>query len=484
MTPDLLAPADTPPRPSWRRIYDACFAPVDASSMAVFRIVFGVMMMVEVIRYFANGWIDRYYVAPSFHFTYYGFDWVRPLPGNGMYLLFFLLGWLALCMTLGLWYRLTAALFFVGFTYVFLLEQARYLNHFYLISLVAFLLAIVPAHRAFSLDDSKAAAAGPPTVPAWTLWILRFQIGVAYFFGGVAKLQPDWLFGREPMRAWLAARTDFPVIGTYFTREWMVWAFAYGGLLLDLAIVPLLLWRRTRLLALALATLFHLLNARLFTIGIFPWLMIGATLIFFPPDWPRRLARRVLRAPLGSTTREVAETARPSRLARRAAIAFLCVYLPLQLAMPLRHHLYPGPVSWTEEGHLFSWRMKLRDKEGEARFIVTDKAGNTATIEPRRFLTRIQADDMVGDPDLLLQFSRYLASLYRERGVEVEVRAVTSVSLNGRCPQPLIDPTVNLAAQRRSLEPASWIAPLERELPTPGEPLDCGDDAARLDEGR
>ena len=258
------------------------FAPVDIASLACFRIVFGAIMLWEVIRYFSHGWIERYFITPTFHFTFYGFGWVQPWPGDGMYWHFFALGVLALLIMVGFLYRLSAALFFLGFTYVFLLDQARYLNHFYLVCLLSLLMVLIPAHRALSVDALARPSLRAATAPAWALWLLRAQVGLVYFYAGVAKLNGDWLRG-EPIRDWLAYRTDFPIIGPLFTQEPVMWMFAYGGLLLDLLLAPLLLWRRTRWFAFALAVLFHLLNAGLFSIGIFPWLMIAATVMFFPP---------------------------------------------------------------------------------------------------------------------------------------------------------------------------------------------------------
>lgn len=126
----------------WRQtaVFERLFAPVDTAVLAYFRIAFGLIMLWEVSRYFTNGWITRYWVEPVVNFPYYGFGWVRPLPGMGMELLFAGLGVLAIFIMLGFYYRLSATLFFLGFTYSFLLEQARYLNHFYLIVLLSFLL--------------------------------------------------------------------------------------------------------------------------------------------------------------------------------------------------------------------------------------------------------------------------------------------------------------------------------------------------------
>ena len=443
----------------------AAFAPVDVASLAVFRVAFGAVMVWEVYRYFSKGWIARYYVDPGFYFTYYGFGWVKPWPGDGMYVHFGLLGLAAAGVTAGLFYRASAVLFFLGFTYVFLLDQSRYLNHFYLISLIAFLLVFLPVHRALSLDARRRPELRLDTAPAWALWLVQAQVGIPYLYGGLAKLNGDWLRG-EPIRSWLAARPDFPVIGRYFTDEWMVLAFAYGGLLLDLLIVPFLFWRRTRPYAFVAGLVFHATNALLFRIGIFPWMMMAATTIFFAPDWPRRTG--LLPAAGGERERKERATAREARPAFRAlTVGAVVVWVALQLLIPLRHLLYPGNVSWTEEGHRFAWHMKLRDKEARARFVVADPAdGSTRNVRPGDYLTRLQASKMASQPDMILQFAHHLATAARADGrAGVQVRARVTASLNGREPQLLVDPEVDLAAQPRSLRHASWIVPLYQPLP-------------------
>ncbi|MGH8874320.1 MAG: HTTM domain-containing protein, partial [Acidimicrobiia bacterium] len=256
------------------------------------RIGFGTLMVWETWRYLANGWVTRYYQQPSFFFTYWPFDVVRPWPGEWMTWHFLAMGLAAFFVAIGFCYRISAPALFLLFTYVFLLDKARYLNHFYLVSLVAFVMTVLPAHRAFSVDALLHPRLRVATVPAWTLWLVRFQIGVPYFFAGLAKLNRDWLRG-EPLRSWLAARTDVPLVGRFFTEEPVVWGMTYGALLFDLAVVPLLLHPRTRRWAFASALVFHLLNARLFSIGIFPWMMILLTTLFFPPNWPRRLLDRL-----------------------------------------------------------------------------------------------------------------------------------------------------------------------------------------------
>ncbi len=490
------------------------FAPVDVASLVFFRIAFGLIMLWEVFRYFNYGWIGRYYIDPIFHFSYYGFGWVQPWAGVGMYLHFLALGVLAVCIALGLFYRVAAVLFFLGFSYVFLLDQTQYLNHFYFVCLVSFLLILVPANRAFSLDARRWPRIKTYTVPLWAPAILAFQMGVVYFFGGIAKLNADWLRG-EPMSMWLSAGSDHPVLGWLFGHPYSGYFFSYGGLLLDLFIVPFLLWRRTRLAAFLMVTAFHLSNAFMFQIGIFPWFAIAATAMFFPPSWPRRFfhflhgmwdpaaghrRERERSRQYGSTPEGDAEAAHDERdepvgaigassgvslgispganrgsalgffsipgRRRSLLVALLAVFVAVQLLMPFRHFAYPGNVSWTEEGHHFAWHMKLRSAEGLADFRVTEpRSGEVWNISPERYLTERQVQKMSYQPDMILQFVHALEAEFRSAGYEdVEVRAGVLKSMNGREPQRLIDPEVDLTEQSRSLTPADWIVPLEKPL--------------------
>ncbi len=457
MVAAVAPPSLTESLHAWpQRLQARLFAPVDIASIVVFRILFGAIMVWEVLRFFDGTWIRRHYIDPDFHFTYLGFGWVRPWPGDGMYWHFAVMALLAACIAAGFLYRASAALFFLAFAYVSLLDQARYLNHFYLVSLVSLLMIAVPAHRAVSVDARLRPALRADTVPAWCLWLLRAQIGLVYFYGGVAKLNADWLRG-QPMRMWLSERGDDPILGSVLAQPWCALLFSYGGLLLDLLIVPLLLWRRTRVAALAAAIVFHLLNARMFSIGIFPWFMIAATLLFLPPDWPRKLLGRPPPSPAP------AEMPRAPRL----TLGLLGLYLAVQVLVPLRHWLYPGVVHWTEEGHRFSWHMKLRDKSSRTLFFATDPlTGRSWEIKQSKYLTANQVREMESTPDMILQFAHHVAADLRREGYErIEIRADARVSLNGRPRELLIDPKVDLASQPRNLLASSWILPLQEPVP-------------------
>ncbi len=475
------------PTPTLMQILaERAFEPRDAASLVFFRVTFGLILLWEAIRFFVNGLIDTVYLEPRFHFTYLGFGWVRPLPEEWLTLHFVLLGVAALLLTLGMLTRLSAAWLCVGWTYVLLLEKAAYLNHLYLIFLLAGLLVFVPTHRTFSLDARHRPAWRSDSVPAIALWVLRTQIAIPYVFGAIAKLNGDWLHGL-PLRLWMPRMTHVREFIPFFGEPWVAMLMSYSGFLLDLLAVPLLLWRRTRPWAFVVIVLFHLFNALMFRIGIFPWFMICATTLFFDPGWPRRIlgtvwqiSRRALAPVPGKTTGASAlrlnhessgglrPPARHEIRDRRLILVGVAVWFLIQFTVPFRHLLYPGDVDWTEEGQRFSWRMMLCDKTPAMRLFAIDKQTRRVTaIDPRPFLNEWQLNYMSYDPDLLVQFSHYLADeLRRTKALDVEIHAQVFCSLNGRRPQLLVDPDIDLASQTRSLTPQPWIVPLTELLPS------------------
>ena len=341
--------ADSVNRPSesktrMRAISAAFFKPVDIASIAVFRMAFGAILIFEVWRYFGFDWIRKYYIEPEFYFKYFGFEWVHPWPGDGMYYHFIAVAFFAFCVMTGFLYRVTSWLLFLGFTYWFLLDETRYLNHLYMTSLMTFLMATIPAHRAKSIDAYMSPSTRSDVIPAWCLWLLRAQVGIVYFFAGIAKINHDWLRG-EPIRQWLGGRDDYPIIGHWLETESAVWFFCYGGLFFDLLIVPALLWKKTRPFAFAACVFFHMTNKMLFDIGIFPLLMLAATTIFFSPDWPRKVC--LFFAPKKNTQDHQVDLAPGIGWQRQLVIAFFSFYVAIQCLVPLRHHLYPGIVHWT-----------------------------------------------------------------------------------------------------------------------------------------
>ena len=454
-------------------LYKNIFSPVDIASLICFRVIFGFIMLVEVWRYFRYGWIEKYYIRPEFYFKYYGFEWIEPWSGTGMYWHFAALGILAFLIMTGAFYRIASLLFLLGFTYVFLLDQTNYLNHFYLVILLNILLCVAPAHKAFSLDSWLFnPGIKSQTVPAWSVWAIRAQMEIMLVYAGLAKLNSDWL-QLEPLSMWLATRADYPVVGYLFTQGWAVAIAAYGIILLHVVGSPLLLYSKTRPWIFALYIPFNVLNHLVFRIGIFPWLTLAGTLMFFEPDWPRRLIRKLKslagkpKAPFTSIDKTAGTPSMRFAFPQKAILFVFMVWFSVQILVPLRHVLYPGNVSWTEEGHRFSWRMKLRSKKAKARFIILDPAtGKKWVIKNRDYLSKRQARKMPRIPDMILQFAHHLDDIWAvERGIpNVEVYATVKTSLNGRPYVLMINPDIDLAKIERNLAHANWILPLKVSL--------------------
>ncbi|MGB1580544.1 MAG: HTTM domain-containing protein [Nevskiales bacterium] len=435
-------------------------APVDPASLAIFRISFGLLLLWDVFRYFLAGWIERYYLTPPFLFKYYGFEWVQPWPGTGLFWHFGLLGLLSVMISIGLYYRLAMLAFTLAFSYIYLLDQARYLNHFYLVIVIAMLMCLLPAARAYSIDARlRGSWRGDASIPRWSVASMVLLFEVVLIYAGLVKINADWL-GGQPLRLWFSNRGQAPIIGPYIAGDWAVYAASWGSIALHLIGAPLLLWRRTRLVVFSLYACFHITNAVVFHIGIFPWLTLAGTLLFFAADWPKQLWAKLRRQGYNAAALPSPAIGPPSTL----LLVLLFSFLAWQVLMPLRHYLYPGNVAWTEEGHRFAWRMKLRTKRGHARYVVTDPlSGRIWQVDPGDYLSARQERYASTRPDMILQFAKELERIWREEKgyANVEVRARVWCALNGRQPALLIDPKVDLTQVKRELWPAAdWILPM------------------------
>lgn len=430
--------------------------PVSIAPLATFRITFGLLMLGSLLRFWAKGWITTLYVTPTFHFTYWGFEWVQPLGDTGMHLLFFALILASLFITLGLLYRLAIVILFLGFTYVELLDVTTYLNHYYFVSLVSLLMIFLPANRDYSLDARWGLVPRYSQTPLWTIGILRFQMGLVYVFAGLAKLNADWLLRAEPLKTWLPAKSHLPWVGAFMYDEWVAYLFAWFGAGYDLFIVFFLLNRKTRPVAYLLVLVFHAATALFFPmIGMFPYVMIVSTLIFFSGDFHTRLLSF-----LSFSSKPIA-TGTYQFTYKKTATVLLGLYLVFQVLIPLRFLLYPGKLFWTEQGYRFSWRVMLMEKAGAAYFTVKDEAGTQSfTVDNRQYLTPLQEKMMSSQPDLILKYAQYLATVFKKKGLQnPRVYAEVYVTLNGEPSRLYVDSTVNLAAKKLSWYSYDWVLP-------------------------
>lgn len=438
-----------------------------AAPLAAFRILFGLMMFISIIRFWLNGWIEKLYIEPTFFFKYYGFEFVQPL-GAYTYLLFILSAVSAIGIILGYKYRLSMILFFLSFSYIELMDLTTYLNHYYFISILSFVMIFLPANVYFSLDAKKKPEKAFEYIPNWTLDIIKVLLAIVYFYAGLAKLNSDWLFHAMPLSIWLPSSYDLPLLGELLQKKWMIYTFSWGGAIYDLSIPFLLFYRKTRWFAFGLVIVFHLLTRALFPIGMFPYIMIVASTIFFDSKWHHKALHYI--AGLMKSSLEFFDNGRKKIQSLNAfsslKLTFLSLFLLFQLLFPFRYMAYPGELFWTEEGYRFSWRVMLMEKAGYAQFkIVEPESGKEFYVDNSKFLSAFQEKQMSTQPDMILQYAHFLKKHFENKGMNnVEVYADVHVALNGRQSKRYISPDVNLAEIEDSFANKTWILKFEDEI--------------------
>lgn len=437
-------------------------------TLAFFRLAFGLMMLFSIIRFISYGWVDKFYIQPKFHFTYYGFEWVKPI-GIYTYLLFIICGLSAFFVAIGYKYKIAIITFFLSFTYIELMDKTTYLNHYYFISIISFILIFLPANTTHSVDAYKNTKIRFQEVPSWTIDILKLMLAIVYFYAGLAKLNSDWLIEAMPLKIWLPNQSNIPLIGSFLHETWIQYAFSWTGAIYDLSIPFLLYNKRTRNFAFFLVVIFHILTKILFPIGVFPYVMIISTLIFFDASFHKKcmdFILKIIQVDFTQFSNGLSFKVDTNRLSTKIKLTFLALFMAFQLIFPFRYMLYPDELFWTEEGFRFSWRVMLMEKAGYTQFYVIDSKTKRKTyIDNSRFLTPFQEKQMSFQPDFILQYAHYLHDYYKETGINEPIVKVDSyVALNGRLSKRYIDPNIDLAKEYESFQHKTWILPFNDEI--------------------
>ena len=438
-----------------------------SSPLSVFRFFFGFLMCISIIRFWSKGWIKELYIDPTFHFSYYGFEWVKPL-GDTTYLLFFICFISSFFICIGLKYRFSIILFFLSFTYIVLMDKTTYLNHYYFVSVLSFLMIFLPANASFSIDNiiNKKSY---QKIPKWTIDSIKLLISIVYIYAAIAKVNSDWLFNAMPLKIWLTSNYDLVFLGDLFQKKWVHYFMSWSGMIYDFCIPFLLLNSRTRFFPFLLVVLFHALTKILFPIGMFPYIMILSSLIFFSPNFHDKIIiffKKVISLikPISIEFKKVEFF----RITQQKPILYIVsVFFVFQFLFPFRYMLYPGELFWNEQGYRFSWRVMLVEKTAETTFrIVNPSNKKSITILNSDFLTEFQEKQMSFQPDMILEYAHYLGDQYLwfGEGGEVQVFTDSFVALNGRKSQRFINNSVDLFSEKKSLRNKKWILPLKDEI--------------------
>ena len=412
------------------------FKQIDNSPLLIFRIFFGILVSLECYGAIATGWVKKNLIDPEFTFNFIGLDWLQPLPGIGMYLYFIVMGTLGIFIALGYRYRFSAGAFALLWTAVYLMQKTAYNNHYYLLILIALIMAFMPANRDYSLDARRNPSIRTNHMSAYLKWAIVLQLFIVYTYASVAKLYGDWL-DFSIIEILFKNKKSYPIIGGLLQEPLVHRVVGISGILFDLLIVPALLWKPTRKWAFVASLFFHLFNSIVFQIGIFPYLALAFTVFFFEPETIRKLFFKKKEPYLENVL-----TVPPQR---ELVLGILSLYFLIQLVLPIRHYFIEDDVLWTEEGHRMSWRMMLRSRTGITTFkIVNHTNGNSYLVNLDDYLSRGQKSKIKSYPDFMWQFAQRLRREYTEKGEDISVFVNSRVSINGKPYQEFIDPKIDL----------------------------------------
>ena len=428
------------------------FKHIDNSALVVFRIFFGLLCFLESVGAIFTGWVNKTLIEPQFTFNFLGFDWLQPLPGNGMYVYYGIMGVFGLCIMLGYKYRLSAFGFALLWAGTYFMQKTAYNNHYYLLFLLSFIMVILPANRYASLDVKLNPKLKSISMPNWCRWVFIVQLFIVYTYASIAKIYPDWL-DTSVIKLLMQNKSNFPVVGQLLQNEGIHYFIAYSGILFDGLIIPLLLFKPTRKYAFFASIFFHLFNSFVFHIGIFPYLSLAFCLFFFEPETVRNI---FLKKKKLYTQNEIKIPSYKSVFK-----SVFIVYFVIQIILPIRHYFIQDDVLWTEEGHRLSWRMMLRAKSGNINFRVVDNAtNNLIPIKLNEYLTKKQQRSLRTKPDFIWQFSQRLKKQFKSEGKDVSIFATCYVSVNGKPSKRFIDPEIDLAkAEWNYFKHNTWILP-------------------------
>lgn len=432
------------------------FKQIDNTGLVLFRAVFGLLIATEAIGAIFTGWVRRTLVEPPFTFNFIGFDFLQYLQGDLMYYYFIVMGIFGIFVMLGYKYRFSMIAFAIMWTGVYLMQKSNYNNHYYLMMLLCWIMAFLPANRWFSLDAKINPKIKNPAMPQWVLLILILQVWIVYTFASVAKFYPDWL-DASMAKLLMSNKSDYWMIGELLQKSWVHWTIAYTGIFFDLLIVPLMLWKRTRMLGFIISVFFHLFNSIIFQIGIFPYMSIAFALFFFSPATLQRRFLPMKKLYIGN------EVIVPRH--KNLIVVTFSIYFLFQLCLPLRHWFFKDDVLWTEEGHRLSWRMMLRSKGGSLKVFVADKeTGKKERYNYEELLGTRQETSVTTKPDIMWQLAQKIKQVEAEKGRVVAVYMEAHVSVNHGEYHPFTDPNVDLAAEKwHPFKHSAWILPSPKD---------------------
>ena len=424
-----------------KRVSEYLFRAENPYALAIFRFLLGVIFFIQFGR------LEEYIVHTlpnsKFFLTYDFFHWVKIMPEKYMAVLFLLLKMASALVAIGLFFRYAVAFLFIGWTYIFLLCNGHYNNHYYLMSLITFLMIFTNAdivlsvkqlyRKKFKSTKEKVIEA----IPKWQVFIFQFQIAVVYFFGALAKCQKDWLNG-YPMKFWLPGK-QIPFFSEFLYNPSVPYIVSYLGIITDFVLPFMLFSKKLRPYAFLFLIPFHVSNHFLWSIGIFPWFMLFGTIIYFSTPYGTPLFKK-----------KTLSTVQPMFKAftrKKVVVVGVAIFMTFQILFPLREFLYKGRSAWTGMGWEFAWHMMLIDKSFATKVRLEIPEENVSGyIDLLEYINPKQFKFMGYNPKNYVRFAHFIKDDMQENGLnsDVEIYVYTFKEHNGRPFQLLMDTNVNL----------------------------------------
>ena len=438
-----------------KKIHNYLKEDVSGYSLAIFRILFGSILFTQSVYWIFTSFIQENILNPTFLFPF--IEGVSPLSDNLMvYGLNSILLISSFCILINRFYRVGLIIYLFSFTYLWLLCQGYFNNHYYLFSIICFLLIF--SKSLFSNTEKV-------RLPRLYLFILQALIVIVYVIAGINKINPYWLLGLQPMTH------IFGQIGVT-ENSLLIPIFTYLGLFFDLLIGPLLLLKRTRYVAIIVAILFHLMNFFIFIlangeIGAFPFVMIAALVLFMDSEKlesyklkpnARLLIRQNYKKPISF---------------------FLLFFLIVQIILPFRHVFFKGYVDYNGIGQRFSWRLKNMYKEpktdGLVKFTVLTPTKDTVStfnlfnIEHAKIkLTNRQRTNLIYYPNIIPTFAQKIEKHFQDSinnsDFDFIITGSCEIAFMGRDSELLFNPNIDLTKVTNSTyKTNSWLNPLKQK---------------------
>ncbi|XP_036360809.1 vitamin K-dependent gamma-carboxylase isoform X3 [Octopus sinensis] len=478
--------------------------PTDPALLGMIRLLFGFIMLLDIPQERGLSSIDeKYNDAQMCNFPL--FDFLKPLPLEWMYVLYFSMWLSALFLMIGFCFRLSSILFAAIYWYLFFLDKTKWNNHSYLYGLHAIMFMVSDANHYWSVDGFLNPKIRNTHVPLWNYTVLRFQNFLVYFFAGIKKMTPEWLGGYS-MKS-LSEHWVFMPFTLFLTPDQIdLFIVHYFGFFLDLTIGFFLFFDTTRPYAFVFGLSFHLMNSQIFNIGMFPWAMMVTMTIFFYPDWPRKIFKNLPESisfqipedepiqksnhciyavkqeisgegnPLSAGDGEKSTYDSKSNqkqhnhpqysLRHIFSTAFAIFYILLQLFLPFSHFITKGYNNWTSGLYGYSWDMMVHrwnTQHLQIMYVERD-TGESGFIDPMAFARSSKRWPL--HSDMVKQYALCIENRLENLGLKnVELYFDVWVSLTQRFQQRLFDPNTDIIkADWHPFKDTPWILPLQNQL--------------------